>query len=124
VTGVTGSYPNILAQGGAGTGEDATFDIEVVDGVVDSIVLSNGGGSYSVGNILTIPGSEFGSTEDIEITVDSVYSDDVIVTVTGVAPNPSVYETYTCQIFERQGGSKRLSYYDSSDILTITDINV
>jgi hypothetical protein len=124
VTGVTGSYPNILAQGGAGTGENATFDIEVVDGVVDSIVLSNGGGSYSVGNILTIPGSEFGSTEDIEITVDSVYSDDVIVTVTGVAPNPSVYETYTCQIFERQGGVKRLSYYDSSDILTITDINV
>ena len=85
--------------------------------------MSNGGGSYSVGETLTIPGSAFGSTEDITITVDSVYSDDVIVTVTGIGPNPSVYEHYTCQIFERQGGDKRLSYYDSSDILTIKNIN-
>ncbi len=122
ITGITGSYPNIVAQG-TGSGENATFDVEVIDGLVDSVVLSNGGGSYSVGEILTILGSAFGGTEDINITVDSVYSDGVIVTVTGIGPNPSVYEHYTCQIFERQGGSKRLSYYDSSDILTIKNIN-
>ena len=120
-TGTTGSYLNINAQGG--TGENSTFDVEVIDGLVDSVVLSNGGGSYQVGNVLTITGSTFGSTEDITITVDSVYSDDVIVTVTGVGPNPSVYESYTCHIFERQGGDKRLSFYNSSDVLTITDIN-
>ena len=122
ITGTTGSYTNIVAQG-VGSGENATFDVTVIDGVVDSVVLSNGGESYSVGEILTIPGSAFGGTEDITITVDSVYSDDVIVTVTGIGPNPSVYEHYTCQIFERQGGDKRLSYYDSSDILTIKNIN-
>ena len=120
-TGTTGSYLNINAQGG--TGENSTFDVEVIDGLVDSVVLSNGGGSYQVGNVLTITGSTFGSTEDITITVDSVYSDDVIVTVTGVGPNPSVYEHYTCHIFERQGGDKRLSFYDSNDVLTITDID-
>ena len=123
ITGVTGSYSNISAQGGAGTGENATFDVTVTGGVVDSVVLNNGGEGYSLGNTLTILGSEFGSTDNITITVDSVYSDDVIITVTGVT-KPSVYEHYTCQIFERQGGDKRLSYYDSSDILTITDINV
>jgi hypothetical protein len=121
VTGVTGSYPNIFAQGTGG--ENATFDVEVVDGLVNSVVLNDGGSSYLVGNVLTISGSTFGSTEDITINVDSVYSNNVIVTVTGVSPKPSVYEQYTCQIFERQGGNKRLSYYDSSDVLTIKNIN-
>jgi hypothetical protein len=59
-------------------------------------------------------GSQIGGTD-----VD----DDVIITVTGISHLPSVYEPYTCDIFERQGGTKRLSYYDSSDILTITNIN-
>ena len=122
ITGVTGSYTDILAQGGAGTGENSTFDVTVASGIVDSVSLTYGGEGYSLGNALTIPGSAFGGTEDIIITVDSVYSDDVVITVTGVT-KPSVYEHYTCQIFERQGGVKRLSYYDSSDILTITDIN-
>jgi hypothetical protein len=121
VTGTTGSYPNIFAQGTGG--ENATFDVEVIDGLVDSVVLSDGGGSYSVGEILTISGSVFGGTEDITITVDSVYSDDVIVTVTGVGPNPSVYESYNCQIFKGKSGSIRLSYFDESDVLTITNIN-
>jgi hypothetical protein len=87
------------------------------------VTLSDGGGYYSVGSTLTIQGSTFGGIQDINITVDSVYSDDVVITVTDVGPNPSVYESYTCQIFERQGGDKRLSYYDSSDVLTIKDIN-
>jgi hypothetical protein len=124
ITGVTGSYTDILAQGGAGTGENSTFDVTVASGIVNSVSLTYGGEGYSLGNTLTILGSEFGSTDNITITVDSVYSDDVIVTVTGVGPNPSVYETYTCNIFERKGGNKRLSYYDESDVLTIVDITV
>ena len=63
---------------------------------------------------ITILGSSIGGTN-----VD----DDVIVTVTGISINPSVYETYTCQIFERQGGDNRLSYYDGSDVLNIKNIN-
>jgi hypothetical protein len=122
LTGTTGSYTNVFPQGTSG--ENGSFDIEVVDGLVDSITLNQGGGSYLVGETLTISGTEFGSTENITITVDSVYSDDVVITVTNVSVNPSVYEPYTCQIFERQGGAKRLSFYDGNDILTITDINV
>jgi hypothetical protein len=123
LTGADGSYPNIFAQGGTGTGENSTFGVTVTGGVIDSITLINGGEGYSLENELTIPGSAFGGTNNITITVDSVYSDDVIITVTDVSQNPSVYETYTCNIFERQGGVKRLSYYDSGDMLTITDIN-
>jgi hypothetical protein len=120
VTGTTGSYPNVSATGG--TGENATFDVTVVDGVVNSVVLNNGGGSYSVGNILTIPGSEFGSTEDIETTVDSVYSDDVVINITGATSASLFYDHYTKQIFERKGGNKRVSYYDEDDVLNIDSI--
>jgi hypothetical protein len=68
----------------------------------------------------------FGGTDgidDITITVTALFDDDVIITVTSLGTTPSVYETYTCQIFERKGGTKRLSYYDESDILNITNIN-
>jgi len=122
ITGITGSYTNIVAQG-TGSGENATFDVEVIGGLVDSVVLNNGGESYSIGEILTIPGSEFGGTQSIIINVDSLYSDDVTITVTAVSATPSVYETYNCQIFERRGGNKRLSFYDENDVLTIKNIN-
>ena len=41
-----------------------------------------------------------------------------------VNPTASVYQDYTCQIFERPDGSKRLLYFDNSDHLVITDINI
>jgi hypothetical protein len=123
LTGADGSYTDILAQGGAGTGENSTFDVTVASGIVNSVSLTYGGEGYSLGNTLTIPGSAFGGTEDIVITVDGVYSDDVIVTVTGIGPNPSVYELYTCQIFKNSSLTNRLSYYDESDVLTIKNIN-
>lgn len=122
LTGASGSYSNIFAQGSAGSGENAIFTVNVLNGVVDEVILTAGGGDYSVGNVLTILGSDFGGVSDISITVTSVYSDDVVITVTGVTI-PSVYENYTCQIFKKQGGAKRLSFYDSNDILTIKNIN-
>jgi len=120
-TGTTGSYPNIVAQG-TGSGENATFDVTVVDGLVDSVTLSNGGGSYSVGDILTISGSDFGSTEDITIIVDSLYSDDIVIIVTGVTSGSLFYEHYTKQIFERRLGNKRVSFYDEEDILNVDSV--
>ena len=121
LSGTTGSYPNIFPQGGAG--ENSSFDVTVVGGFVDSVVLNQGGGSYLVGNVLTIPGNVFGGTSDINITVDSVYSDDVIVTVSSVSEIPSVYEPYTCNIFKNATFTDRLSYYDGSDVLNIKNIN-
>ena len=120
-TGTTGSYPNIVAQG-TGSGENATFDVTVVGGLVDSVVLNNGGGSYLVGETLTILGSDFGSTEDINIIVDSVYSDNIVITVTGVTSGSLFYDHYTKQIFERKGGNKRVSFYDEDDILNVDSI--
>jgi hypothetical protein len=122
ITGVTGSYPNIFAQG-TGSGENASFDVTVTSGVVSSVVLNQGGTGYLVGEILTISGDVFGSTEDITIIVESVYSDDVIITVTSISQNPSVYELYTCNIFKNSNLTNRLSYYDASDVLTIKNIN-
>ena len=122
ITGTTGTYSNILAQGGSG--ENAYFNVVVVNDLVDEVTLQSPFGSgYQVNDILTLDGNSFGSTENMTITVNSIDSDDVIVTVTGVSETPPVYETFTCNIFERQGGDKRLSYYDDLDTLVITTLN-
>jgi hypothetical protein len=114
---------NLSATGGTGT--DANFDVNVSGGLVDSVTIGDRGNGYEIGDELTIIGSLFGGTDgvdDITITVTALFNDDVVITVSGVT-KPSVYETYTCQLFERQGGDKRLSFYDGNDILTITNIN-
>jgi hypothetical protein len=122
--GSDGTYNDLPVTGGTGT--NATFDVSVSSGLVDGVLINNRGNGYEINDELTIIGSLFGGTDgvdDITITVTAIFDDDVIVTVTGIGTNPSVYEHYTCQIFERQGGNKRLSFYDSNDILTIKNIN-
>lgn len=119
-----GTYTGLTVSGGSGS--NALFDIEIFGGTVSTINLNDGGGSYIIGNTVSIIGSYFGGTnsvDDITINVDSIYSDDVTITVTAVSATPSVYETYNCQIFERRGGNKRLSFYDENDFLTIKNIN-
>jgi len=123
-SGTTGSYTNIFATG-TGGGENASFDVAVIDGLVDSIVLNNGGGGYSESETLTIVGSAFGGVDgvdDITITISTLYSDDVVITVTGITPTSLFYEHYTKQIFERKGGNKRVSFYDEDDILNVDSI--
>ena len=118
-----GTYNGLSAIGGSGS--SATFDITVNLGAIDVITLNSGGGGYIIGNTVSILGGDFGGTNsvnDITITVDSLYSDDITITVTEVSTKPSVYESYTCQIFERKGGDFRLSFYDENDILTIKNI--
>jgi hypothetical protein len=122
--GSDGTYNDLPVTGGTGT--NATFDVSVSSGLVDGVLINNRGNGYEINDELTIIGSLFGGTDgvdDITITVTAIFDDDVIITVTSLGTTPSVYEHYTCQIFERQGGDKRLSYYDSSDILTIKNIN-
>ena len=119
-----GTYTGLTVSGG--TGENALFDIDVFSGSIFTINLNNGGGGYIFGNTVSIIGSYFGGTNsvnDVTITVDSIYSDDVTIRVTEVSATPSVYEMYNCQIFERKGGNRRLSFYDENDILTIKNIN-
>ena len=116
-TGSTASdntYIGFYQDSTTGIGVNATFDIEVSGGTVVGVTGNTQGKLYVISEELTILGTQIGGTD-----VD----DDVVITVTGISQLPSVYESYTCDIFERQGGTKRLSYYDSSDILTITNIN-
>jgi hypothetical protein len=123
-SGTTGTYDNIFAQG-TGGGENGSFNIIVVDDLVDSISLSGGGSSYLIGDVLTIDGSVFGGVDgvdDITITVDSIYSDDIVITVTGTTSGSSFYQHYTKQIFERRLGNKRVSFYDEDDILNVDSV--
>jgi hypothetical protein len=94
-------------------GTSSTFEIQIDNNFVVGVTVSNSGRLYQVGDRLTILGDEIGG---------DIPDDNIVITVTEVTV-PSVYEEYTSQIFERQGGNKRLSFYDSSDILTIKNIN-
>jgi hypothetical protein len=123
-SGTTGTYDNVFAQG-TGAGENGSFNIIVVDDLVDSISLSGGGSSYLIGDVLTIDGSVFGGVDgvdDITITVSSIYSDDIVITVTGTTSGSSFYQHYTKQIFERRLGDKRVSFYDEDDILNVDSV--
>jgi hypothetical protein len=123
-SGTTGTYDNVFAQG-TGAGENGSFNIIVVDDLVDSISLSGGGSSYLTEDVLTIDGSIFGGVDgvdDITITVSSIYSDDIVITVTDATSGSSFYQHYTKQIFERRLGNKRVSFYDEDDILNVDSV--
>ena len=95
-------------------GQNANFNIQVSGNTVIGITGDSQGRYYDVNDTITISGTSIGgSTPD----------DDIVITVTGISPKPSVYETYSCNIFQRQFGDKRLSYYDDLDALTIKDID-
>jgi len=122
--GADGTYS--IYAGGTGSGENAIFDVIVTGSLVTGVQLNNGGGGYQIGDPLTISGGQFGGTNSVDdfiIIVNYLYSDDITITIAEVSERPSVYESYNCQIFERKGGNKRLSFYDDNDILTIKNIN-
>jgi hypothetical protein len=124
-TGSDDTYIGLIAGATAG-GENASFTVTVTSSLVSDIQIYDKGVAYSVGDNLTILGSQFGGTDgsdDISISVSTLYSDSIVIGITGISQTPSVYEEYTCQIFESQGGNKRLSFYDENDILTIKNIN-
>lgn len=111
IVGTDGTYIGLTVSGGSGYG--ATFDITVDSSVVISVSINSRGNEYQVNNVLTIPYESFGGTSsssNIEIIIDSV------------SATPDVYRNYNCTIFRNTNGFDRLSYYDASDVLNITDV--
>ena len=115
-TGTTATDSSYGSIGGTtnGIGVNSLFQIDVVGGSVTNVSIISGGTLYSTGNTVTILGSQIGGTNGV---------DNVIITVSIVSINPSVYEEYTCNIFKNSALSNRLSYYDGSDVLNIKNIN-
>lgn len=104
-TGLTGSSDGI--------GINATFDVMVNSGSVTSVTLDNSGKYYTINETVTISGTQIGGSNII---------DDIVIGVTGISPLPTVYEGFNSDIFENSGNSSRLSYYNSSDVLTVKNI--
>lgn len=112
-TATDGLYTNIVGTTNS-IGVNASFNIEVSGNTVVGVSGDTEGKLFVTGDTILISGSQIDGSD---------LMDDVLITVTGISPNPSVYEPYTTDIFERKGGDKRLSFYDESDILNITNIN-
>ena len=111
--GTPGTYTGLTSTGGSGSG--ATFDV-VVDAfsAVTSVSINDMGQNYITGNTLTIDGALYGGVGGVDSISISVLDVNI----------PSVYQTYNCQLFEIGGGAKKLSYYDDSSVLVITDVNL
>jgi hypothetical protein len=97
-----------------GQGQGASFDVDVVLGAVTNVALNSSGNSYSVNDTITILGSQIGGDDGV---------DDITITVTDLNQTPSVYESYTCELFANLRNIPRLSFYDGNDVLTIKNIN-
>jgi hypothetical protein len=108
-----GTYTDI---GGTtnGIGVNASFNIDVSGGTVTGVTINNAGKLYLINDTITILGTSIGGTDVV---------DNVVITVSTINQNPSVYELYTCNIFKNSNLTNRLSYYDVSDVLTIKNIN-
>ena len=114
-TGTTGTYTGLTPTGPSSlSGTGATFDVVVTSGVVSSVSINTSGKNYVTGNTFGIDGTYVGGVSG---------TDDVIITINNVRI-PSVYATYSCHIIERYDGVKRLTYYNASDALTVTNINI
>ena len=110
-TATDGSYTGVSGTGGDGI--NATFDIVVSSNVVTSLIINQSGKLYTIGSTILILGSQIGGTDSV---------DDITINIVDVS-RPSVYESYNCNIFQREGGVNRLSYFDSSDVLTVKNID-
>lgn len=68
-------------------GFGATFDLESVDGLLDTIVLNTGGQLYAVGDRLIIKGAFLpnGVTRSAETDLAGITSHDVLLTVSGIS---------------------------------------
>jgi len=111
-TAVDGTYFGVSVTGGTGVG--VTFDISVSSNVVTAVLVNQSGKLYTMGDTFLVLGSVIGGTDGV---------DDVTIQVVGLSATPSVYEQYNCNIFQREGGANRLSYYDSSDTLIVKNID-
>jgi hypothetical protein len=60
--GTNGTYSNVTATGGSGT--SATFNVIVQSNSITNVNTSNSGEGYSIGDVLTIKGTDIGMPDD------------------------------------------------------------
>jgi hypothetical protein len=85
--GTNGTYTDVTATGGSGT--DATFNVIVQSNIITDVNISNSGEGYSIGDVLTIKGSDLtgtpnvGSGFDLILEVSQTDEDKLVFSETG-----------------------------------------
>ena len=104
-----GDYQNCFGVSSAdGTG--ATFQINVVGGTVVGTSVTSRGFDYTIGEIITIAGSQLNSNVDLELIA------------TDVSPEAMVVGDYNCTISKDRIGSLVISTVDNGVFYTNTNI--
>jgi hypothetical protein len=107
-SGVDGVYTNVYPSGGSGT--NSVFEINVSDGYVSGINITDGGKEYLVEDVLNVDGSVFGGVSG---------TDDLTITVTLLNSNPVVYTTANATLIKNSDNENKLYYLGVSGIETV-----
>ena len=108
--GVDNTYTNVPQNGTSGVGKNATFDITVLGGAVNTVSVNTVGYGYAIGDTILINGSNFGGVDGV---------DDLTISVNGFTSTTYVTDGTSCTIFYDANPSLVLSYIDGTGTLNV-----
>jgi hypothetical protein len=95
----------------SGDGEGATFQVEVVGGIVTGVTIQSPGYDYTIGETITIPSNNFNGD-----------GTDLVITVTNISPNAMVTGYYNCTIINQPNETLLLTTMTQDGPYYMTDI--
>lgn len=119
ISGGTGSifFNNQIGSGFSSNSTEGVFSFNKINDGVSRNTIGEGF-SYN----LVIPGGLINCIIGQNFKLNTISTNLSIVDFTS-GPATHVYGNYNCTLFTRQDGTSRLSYYDNSDVLNITNID-
>jgi hypothetical protein len=111
--GVDNTYTNISPNGTSGVGQNGTFDIDVLGGIVYTVTINNIGYGYVNGDTILINGSQFGGVDGV---------DDLTLSVDSATTTTFVTDQTSCTIFNDSAFSTQLMYIDGTGTLNVVNV--
>ena len=111
--GVDNTYTNVSQFSASGIGQNGTFDIDVLGGIVNTVAVNNIGYGYVNGDTIIIKGSQFGGVDGV---------DDLTLSVNSATSTTFVTDPTSCTIFNDSAFSTQLMYIDGLGTLNVVNV--
>jgi hypothetical protein len=111
--GVDNTYTNVSQFSTSGIGQNGTFDITVLGGIVVIVAINNNGYGYVNGDTILINGSQFGGVDGV---------DNLTLSVDSATTTTFVTDQTSCTIFNDSTFSTKLMYIDGLGTLNVVNV--